>query len=322
MKGKHIALFCATQRGLKFLNYLASMADGCRLTVLCFREEPWEPSFIDDIYRASRRIGAQFIETRRATRSLVDDITDTHPLDVIFAVSWRYMIPREVYSQARTGSFVFHASLLPKNRGFSPTVWSIRRGETFTGATLIEMIDDVDAGDIVDQIKVPIGESDTIADVMDGVTSAYLELLGRNFQAIMSGKIKKIPQNHSEATYNGKLTPADFELDWSQSAASIMNMIRAYTRPYPGAFSQLAGTKIRIWRAQIRETETESGSEKPGQVLKVLDRGGFYVSTVSPGACIHVQQYEMDGEIGDTPSSDELSDLRVNVGAFLGHGDK
>lgn len=83
---------------------------------------------------------------------------------------------------------------LPEYRGFSPTVWAIINGEDHTGVTLFKIAEEVDAGDIVDQERVPIGPDDTIAVVIERVTQTYLDLLERNLDGLINGTVRLYPK--------------------------------------------------------------------------------------------------------------------------------
>lgn len=192
--------------------------------VYSFRENPEEPPFMDAIAKLA---GWRFVESKRPQ----------DPGDLLIAVGWRYLVPQAVYSQASLGAYVFHDSLLPKRRGFAPTVWSMIEGDTETGATLFRMVEEVDAGDIVCQHPVSIGPEDMIQDVMGRVTQAYISILESCWPALSTGIIRAIPQDHSKATFCKKRRwPEDYQVDPSWSKEQIDRFVRATAFPYPGAW--------------------------------------------------------------------------------------
>jgi methionyl-tRNA formyltransferase len=160
------------------------------------------------------------------------------------------MVPREIFERPRLGSFVFHDSMLPAYRGFSPTVWAIANGEDHTGVTLFHMDDAVDAGDIVDQERVPIGSNETIRDVLERTTETYLVLLKRNLRALKAGTAPRRAQDHAAATYCRRRTREDNQIDWARPTAEILNLVRAVARPYSGAYTSMSGRQLQIWAAQ------------------------------------------------------------------------
>jgi methionyl-tRNA formyltransferase len=273
-----IALLCATRRGLRVLERLIQLAPDSELLVVSFPEEPGEPPFLKDIQSLALARGAAFVETRRVGNAEHQNVWD-RTLDLLLAVSWRYMVPADVYRRARLGAFVLHDSLLPKYRGFAPTVWAIVNGEDHTGATLFEMGTDVDAGPIVDQRTIPIGDDDKIKDVVDRVTDAYLSLLDANLSLLLDGTAPRHPQNHREATYTCKRVESDGRIDWSTNARSIHNLVRAHTSPYWGAFTTLAGEKMRIWETRLLPDFPTYVGRVPGRVVEIRPGIGTVVLT-------------------------------------------
>jgi methionyl-tRNA formyltransferase len=274
-----LVVFCATHRGYLFLKKLRQLQPESELIVFSFREEPWEPPFMDDIRNFTAACGGKFLEARQVGAETLQPFWESNSADLMFAVNWRYIIPRAVFNRAKLGSYVFHDSLLPKYRGFSPTVWAIINGETQTGVTLFEISDAFDSGDIVDQQPVSIAVNETIATVMEHVNEAYLHLIQRNWEKLVTGTVTKTPQDHSQATYTCKRIPEDNQIDWAQSTESIFNLIRAVTMPYPGAFTFLDGRKIRIWSAErMAEPKLYVGGV-PGRIVEIRNGTGSVILT-------------------------------------------
>ncbi len=297
-----IALFCATQRGYCLLEHLAQTCPDVELTVFSFREDPWEPPFLDDIRHLTESVGGHFFESKQVGSSRWQQFWDSTPVDLMFSVSWRYLIPPAVYQRARLGAYVFHDSLLPEYRGFAPTVWAIINGQNHTGATLFEMVENVDAGQIIGQQPVPISDTDTIAQVMERVTDTYLYLLEKHLPALIAGDAPRTSQDESLATYTCKLLPEDFQIDWTASTERICNLIRATTKPYTGAYTHLNGQTLRIWEAEkLPETRAYVG-RIPGRVIDIRAGEGTVILTGDDRLLIKRAQLD-DGEI---VSADEI----------------
>jgi methionyl-tRNA formyltransferase len=308
----HIVLLCATDRGLQFLGKLVAMLPaGARLTVVSFREEPVEPPFLDAVKSAATSAGARFFETRNVAGPRMADFWASEDADLMFAVSWRYMIPVEVYERPKFGTYVFHDSLLPAYRGFAPTVWAIANGEDHTGVTLFRISEEVDAGDVVAQRRIAIGPDDAISTVMPAVTKTYLQLLDENLVALASGTAKATPQNHAAASYTCKRLPGDNTIDWAASTARIHNLIRAVSRPYSGATTSLASHALTVWAAERVADAKPYVGRVPGRVVAVLPGKGSIVLT-GDGAVLLTRVQAEGGE--EKCAADVLDSISMTLG--------
>lgn len=312
----HIVLLCATQRGYRVLDKLSTLTKGHRLTVFSFPETSWEPPFMESIQQLTGERGGVFIQATQVAASFLEQFWETAEVDLMLVVSWRYLIPQKIYKKARLGAFVFHDSLLPAYRGFSPTVWAIINGEDHTGVTLFEMADDVDSGDIVDQEQVPIGEDETIAEVMERVTETYLTMLERNLPALLAGTAPRTPQNHAEATYTCKRVPSDNWINWNRSAHRIYNLIRATTHPYPGAFTLFEKKRLYIWEAKRVLEERRYVGNIPGRVVEILPRKGVIVLTADGRLMLTKVQLVDHDVAGEIVTADKILD---SLGVTLGY---
>lgn len=301
MQSPHIALLCATARGEACLRKIAALLPHARLTVFSFREEPWEPPFFKGIREFSEQASFAFHEAKSLAAAQGAAGWRTSPPDLLLAVNWRYLVPREIFSLPRMGAFVFHDSLLPAYRGFSPTVWAMINGQSQTGATLLEMADGVDAGGIVDQAAVPIGEDDCIGTVVQRVTDSYLELLERNLTGLLAGFACPKAQDSRLATFCCKRLPEDNRIDWKMPAEQIHNLIRATTRPYPGAFTSLSGRQLKVWSARRVEVVKSYVGAVPGRVVEIIPGEGVLVLTgTSPLLLCEVQLGSETPTLADT----------------------
>jgi methionyl-tRNA formyltransferase len=306
-----IAVLCATRRGYRFLEKLSALAPDAELIVFSFREEAHEPPFMDEIQQLTQANNGQFFEARQVGSSRWAPFWETTPVDLMFMVSWRYLVPPSIYTRPRLGSFVFHDSLLPRYRGFSPTVWAIINGEDHTGVTLFETASEVDSGDIVAQKAVPIGPDETIADILERVTVTYLQLLEENLHALLTGTATRTPQDDSEATFTCKRLPDDNAIDWTQPTRHIYNLIRAVTSPYTGAFTTLSGRKLTIWGAQRVEHERRYVGNIPGRVIEVHSGEGSIVLTGDGALLLTQVQVENEPVVC---ASDVLNSLGHTLG--------
>lgn len=169
--------------------------------------------------------------------------------DFLFSFYYRELIKGELLSVAKKGSLNLHGSLLPKYRGCAPINWAVINGETETGVTLHYMTEKADEGDIVAQEAFKIGADDTALDVHGKAAVAAAKLLAKTLPLLKSGKAPRKKQDSKKASYFGRRTAADGQIDWSKSASEVRNLVRGVTKPYPGAFSFLGEKKFLFWQA-------------------------------------------------------------------------
>lgn len=296
MSEPRIAVLCATRRGIRFVERLTELVPDVAITVFSFREEPHEPPFFDELKSLTETRNGQFFEARQVGAAKWEPFWKEIPPDLLFMVSWRYLVPPAVYRQARLGAFVFHDSLLPAYRGFSPTVWAILNGEDHTGVTLFDVAEGVDTGPVVAQRRVAIGPTDTIGDVLPRVTEAYLDVLTEQLPALLAGTAPRTAQDEEQATYTCRRLPEDNRIDWTRPAAEILNLIRAVGMPYPGAFTTFEGHKLIIWRAHRIEPYARYVGSVPGRVVETLASAGSVVLTGN-GALVLTDVQVDDGPV-------------------------
>lgn len=207
-------------------------------------------------------------------------------VELIFSFYYRAMIPTGVLDIARLGAYNVHGSLLPKYRGRACVNWAVLNGETETGATLHEMTEFADRGDIIDRDKVAILSGDTAYDVFLKVAEAARKIVSRSLAALEAGTAVGTPQDESQATKFGRRTPADGLIDWNQKANELYNMVRALTHPFPGAFTEVDGKKMYIWKAR-----PVPGTGKPGEIIS---RSPFVFGTGE--GLLELLSYQFNGE--------------------------
>ncbi len=234
------------------------------IAVITHRDNPDEEIWFRSVAGLAKKYGIPvYMPETVNTPSWIEQIRAWEP-DLIFSFYYRNMISEDILKVPGLGAFNMHGSLLPKYRGRVPINWAVLNGEKETGVTLHYMVKKADAGDIVDQERVPIGYEDTAQDVFNKCVKAARLVLERRLAEITNGTAPRRPQDESQATYFGGRKPEDGRIDWTMDAEKIYNLIRAVTQPYPGAFTEAEGKKLFIWWARPLK---ESGM--PGQVLSL-----------------------------------------------------
>jgi len=185
-------------------------------------------------------------------------------VDANVVVAYGKILPQWLLDLPRLGAYNVHASLLPRYRGAAPIHWAIANGETKTGITTMKLDAGMDTGDMLLQQEITIEPKDTCASIHDRLAEIGAELMLKTLENLEKGTAKPIPQDPALATYAPMLKKSDGLLDWSQSAVSLYNRIRAFN-PWPGTYTQLQSQTLRVWRAQ--PAEVLGDSLPPGTLL-------------------------------------------------------
>jgi methionyl-tRNA formyltransferase len=276
------------------------------IAVITHKDNPDEEIWFRSVAGLAKKYGIPVYTPESVnTPSWIEQIRAWEP-DLIFSFYYRNMIKEEILNIPSLGAFNMHGSLLPKYRGRVPINWAVLHGEKETGVTLHHMVKKADAGDIVDQEKVPIGPEDTAQEVFNKCVTAARLVLTRQLEALTQGTAPRRKQDESQATTFGGRRPEDGRIDWTMDAEKIYNLIRAVTQPYPGAFTEAGGKKLFIWWAKpVRE---QGGT--PGQVLS-LDP--LLVAAGSGSLEIVNMEWE-DAEEDDSPAQTPA----LKIGQVLG----
>jgi UDP-4-amino-4-deoxy-L-arabinose formyltransferase/UDP-glucuronic acid dehydrogenase (UDP-4-keto-hexauronic acid decarboxylating) len=245
--------------------------------VVTHRDDPGETIWFGSVAELATAHGIPvYVPEDPNTPPFVEALRRLRP-DLVFSFYYRCLLSPAILAIPSLGAINLHGSLLPKYRGRAPLNWVLVRGERRTGVTLHHMDARADHGDIIGQRVVPIAVEDTALTLSRMLTAAARALLAEMYPLILAGRAPRIPQNHAAATTFGRRTPADGLIDWSRSAWDAYNLIRAVTRPFPGAFTFSGGRKIFVWSA--RPPRGRSSCAEPGTILGVGDGRALDVAT-------------------------------------------
>ena len=232
--------------------------------VFTHQDDPGENTWFDSVAeRASIHDLPVFAPENINHPLWIEKIKAMQP-DIIFSFYYRNMIGADLLAIPEKGCLNLHGSLLPAYRGRCPVNWVLVNGEEKTGVTLHYMTPKPDDGDIIGQEAVAIDRDDTAVDLHHKIAEASAKLLKDVLPKILDGTAGRTVQDHSLSTYFGGRKPADGEIDWKKSADEVRNLVRAVTRPYPGAFSFLGTRKAVFWKV---ETLEDNQGAKPGSVI-------------------------------------------------------
>ena len=201
----------------------------------------------------------------------VQQLRDLKP-DVCAVVAYGRILPQKVLDVPTFGCINIHASLLPKYRGSAPYQWAVLDGLKETGVTAMYLVREMDAGDIIDTRKTPIGENETAGELLDRLAVLGAELLSKTLSRFAAGeRVVGTPQEESLVSYAPMLEKTMCPIDWSKTAQQVHDHVRGL-HPWPVATMELGQTLFKV-----HETRVVPGSGAPGKVLE-LNKNGLVVA--------------------------------------------
>lgn len=184
--------------------------------------------------------------------------------DLMVVVAYGLMIPDWLLTLPRFGCWNIHASLLPRWRGAAPIQRAIEAGDEKTGVCIMQMEATLDTGPVYLSLSTEIGPLDTAGSLHDRLAVLGARALRDCIEMLNRGELPQaVMQDESRAVYARKLSKAEAEMDWSQPAEVLQRRVRAFN-PWPVAWCELAGQRLRIWKAEVVDKPADV---KPGQVL-------------------------------------------------------
>ena len=188
--------------------------------------------------------------------------------DVCAVVAYGRILPQKVLDIPTYGCINIHASLLPQYRGSAPYQWAVLDGLKETGVSAQHMVWEMDAGDVIDVEKTPIGENETAGELLDRLAVLGAELISRVLSRVKSGDMCcGVPQKPEDVTFAPMLNKSMCPIDWTKSARQVHNQVRGL-HPWPVATTEIQGTKFKIHATRVVE-----GSGQPGEILGLTKTG-------------------------------------------------
>jgi len=259
--------------------------------VVTHRDDPEETIWFGSVAALARARGVESVAPDDPNAAdFVERVRRLRPA-FLFSFYYRMMLGPALLSIPGRGAFNMHGSLLPKYRGRAPVNWAVLNGETQTGATLHEMIGKPDAGRIVDQEAVPILPDDLAIDVFGRVTAAAERVLARSLPRLLDGTAAMRAQDLSRGSYFGGRTPEDGRIDWRASAKRVHDLVRAVAPPYPGAFTEVEGKRLRLLRTRLLH-ERRGPAERHAFLHA---EAGRCLAACADGGVLEILELELDG---------------------------
>ena len=193
--------------------------------------------------------------------------------DISVVVAYGHILPTAVIDLPRLGTINIHASLLPKLRGAAPIQAAIREGHTETGVTIMRMVQALDAGPSILQVRTPIPEDETFGELRLRLSEMGALALIEALALIDLGKATETVQDDTHATYAAKIDRTMTRVDWSSDAVTVSRIIRAYD-PRPGAHTTLRSGEVKMFGARRADG---SAAGTAGEVLSI-DGAGMVIA--------------------------------------------
>lgn len=197
--------------------------------------------------------------------------------DVYVVAAFGQILPQKVLDIPPYGSINIHASLLPRWRGAAPIHAAIRAGDSETGVTIMLMDAGLDTGPMLKKRAIPIAADETGQSLHDKLAQLGGELLLETLPNYLSGELKPQAQPEDGVTYSPQIKKEEGQIDWSQDAASIERLVRAFT-PWPGTFTYWNDKQLKIHAGENGEGNLQSGqiAEIDGRVAIGTGDGVYF----------------------------------------------
>lgn len=196
----------------------------------------------------------------------VQQLRDLQP-DICAVVAYGRILPQKVLDVPKRGCINIHASILPKYRGSAPYQWAVLDGLEETGVTAMYLTREMDAGDIIDVSRTPIGENETSGELLDRLAVLGADLLSKTLSRFAQGEVEGTAQNASQVSYAPMLDKSMSPIDWTKTARQVHNHVRGL-HPWPVATTEIQGKLFKVHATRVAE-----GSGEPGQILGLTKTG-------------------------------------------------
>ncbi len=189
-------------------------------------------------------------------------------LDLGVVVAFGQILPTSVLKLPRLGCINVHASLLPRWRGAAPIQRALMAGDQHTGVCLMQMERGLDTGPVLFSKVIDITGQDDFRELHDKLAQTGADLLKSHLLEILTGKVQATPQDEAQVEYASKISNEECRINWDQPAEIIQRQIRALS-PYPGAFTFLAGRRVKIYKAEVAKALSNSAALACGAVARL-----------------------------------------------------
>ena len=231
-----------------------------------------------DVYQPQRVKETEFIEK----------LKEMNP-DAIVVIAFGQILPKAILDMPKYGCINVHASLLPKYRGAAPIQWSVIDGEKETGVTTMYMNEGLDTGDIIDKVVVPIDKKETGGSLFDKLAIEGGKLILKTLIELENGTAVRTPQDDSKSNYAGMINKQLGKIDFNKSANEIERLIRGLN-PWPSAYTKMDGKTLKIWDADVDDSENDY---VPGTITEV---GKDFIRVATGKGSLKILELQLEGK--------------------------
>lgn len=252
--GTKIGFVTCVQLGLSCIEKIYSMEGQLDIVITLKDEKAQKKSgriFLDEF---AEDHNIPLLKINNINEDIVEKTIKEKELDWLFIIGWSQIAKKNILNAPKRGCIGMHPTLLPQGRGRASIPWAILKGLKETGVTLFRLDEGTDTGDIIGQEVISLSDEITATELYNKVNEAHITLLEQFWNGIVEDKISLKKQNEREATYWEGRRPEDGEIYKDMVLEEALTLIRAVTKPYPGAFYTMEDEKWIIWSARGSDT--------------------------------------------------------------------
>jgi methionyl-tRNA formyltransferase len=228
------------------------------------------------VEREARRFGLPVFTPATLRTAEADKSMHAHGADVGVIVAYGLILPRAILDAFPLGAFNLHASLLPRWRGATPINRAIMAGDAETGVMVMKMEEGLDTGPVAMAERVPIARDATAGELHDELARLGADLMMRALGALERGSLTLTPQPEGGVTYARKIDKDETRIIWNQPWQDVHNHIRGLS-PFPGAWCELAGERVKVLRTTKGEGAGVSGTALDDELTVACGQGALRI---------------------------------------------
>ena len=252
--GTKIGFVTCVQLGLSCIEKIYSMEGQLDIVITLKDEKAQKKSGRIFLDKFAEDHNIPLLKINNINQDIVEKTIKEKELDWLFIIGWSQIAKKNILNAPRRGCIGMHPTLLPQGRGRASIPWAILKGLKETGVTLFRLDEGTDTGDIIGQEVISLSAKITATELYNKVNEAHITLLEQFWNGIVEDKISLKKQNEREATYWEGRRPEDGEIYKDMALEEALTLIRAVTKPYPGAFYTMEDEKWIIWSARGSDT--------------------------------------------------------------------